>query len=128
MKVIYTGTSNYRVLDAHDMHKVDEDLEFRKTTFARGEAVEVDDAVGEQLINHPLFGGDFTEAKKGTISTLGLDGPAPGEVDPKDNLNLPEHSAGTTGTVTEPTAGGTAGTTAASRSRAATTARRSTAR
>lgn len=47
MKVKYTGTSDFQEFSAADFSKAG--VEQRKLSFARGEVVEVDDAVGEAL-------------------------------------------------------------------------------
>ena len=56
MEIKYSDRSDARVLDADDLKRVGVEG-FRKTMFPRGEAVEVDDAVGEMLLEaHEIFG------------------------------------------------------------------------
>lgn len=47
----YTGTAHYRILDSADLKKFGV-KGFRKTTWAMGEALEVDDSVAEALIDN----------------------------------------------------------------------------
>jgi hypothetical protein len=49
MKIIYDGTADFQEYGAADFKK--EDIEGKKVVFPKGEAVEVDDAVGELLLN-----------------------------------------------------------------------------
>lgn len=53
-RIKYTGRADVRVLDADDLKKADVEG-FRKTSFARGEAVEVDDAVATLLTDSESF-------------------------------------------------------------------------
>lgn len=60
MKLRYKGTSDVRVLEAKDLDKLGVEG-FRKTTFNRGETVEVPDEAAEQLLDHEWFTGEFEE-------------------------------------------------------------------
>lgn len=58
-KVKYTGPDDARILDAKDIAKAIEDANFRKTTFVKGEVVEIDDAVIEAIVAVPEIFGNF---------------------------------------------------------------------
>src|SRR6478752_5824628 len=50
-------------------------LDFSKKIFSKGKAVEVDDEVGQFLIDHADAFGEFEEAPEGTASTDGVEEP-----------------------------------------------------
>lgn len=58
MKLKYTGTADFQEFSAADFKKAGVD-DARKVRFARGEATEVDDAVGEALVSKEGVFGDF---------------------------------------------------------------------
>lgn len=60
VKVKYNGPSHFRVLDAADLKKVGVEG-FKKTSFPRGEEVEVDEAVAKGL--DELVPGEFSVVK-----------------------------------------------------------------
>lgn len=64
MKVTYTGTSDFREFSKADFDKAGVEGG-KKLSFARGETVEVDDALGEALVSKEgLFGDEsFSEAE-----------------------------------------------------------------
>lgn len=55
--IVYKGKADRRVLSAADLKS--HGVEFTKTTFNRGEAQEVDEAVAEVLISNPKIFGKF---------------------------------------------------------------------
>lgn len=59
-QIVYKGTSDYRELSAEDLKKANVEG-FRKTSFAKGEPVEVDDAVATALVDNEsgMFEGEF---------------------------------------------------------------------
>lgn len=58
-KVKYTGPDDARILDASDIAKAIEVEGFRKTTYPKGEVVEMDDAVIEAITAVPEIYGNF---------------------------------------------------------------------
>lgn len=68
MEIKYSDRSDARVLDADDLKRVGVEG-FRKTMFPRGEAVEVDDAVGEMLLESPEIFGKFERVERDAPST-----------------------------------------------------------
>lgn len=58
-KVTFTGPADIRELDSDDLKRHAGVEGFRKTSFRKGEAKDVDDAVAQALIEHPDVFGDF---------------------------------------------------------------------
>lgn len=90
----YTGTSDAQTFDAEDMKK--EGVEgFKKTTFRKGEPVEVDDAVAEQLLGKEGIFGPYSFEEVEEADTEGTSGE--GE-DPKGSTpQTPDQTPGEVG-------------------------------
>ena len=116
MKIAYTGKADVRVLTADDFKKFSEVEGFKKTSFNKGETVEVTDEIGQALLDNTRHFGEFTEVTEGDEPAEAFDANASAEQTP-ENAGAADDATTARGTRSRGTTG--TGTVAASTSRSA---------